>query len=205
MCWQAAFVQLDSAVVSLPGMALKLNMISAEDLLLMLIISVIGVDFRAQLWLLPWQASEDTCAHTHAWALRTLWGQRPGMTYFDYSVLKQQVMGFPGCHLCRWPLFRDSIQDPGRAGWQHARSTSELSYHWHQVSRRCHVFILWEFNPPFRMDQALCRWREGCADKCSHTSSRECLANNLWGTGMLNKGCFIGDHEAIHFPNLLVS
>lgn len=53
MCWQAAFVQLDSAVVSLPGMALKLNMISAEDLLLMLIISVIGVDFRAQLWLLP--------------------------------------------------------------------------------------------------------------------------------------------------------
>lgn len=146
-----------------------------------------------------------TRAHTHASALHTLWGQRPGMTYFDYSVLKQQVMGFPGCHLCRWPLFRDSIQDPGRAGWQHARSTSELSYHWHQVSRRCHVFILWEFNPPFRMDQALCRWREGCADKCSHTSSRECLGNNPWDAGMLNKGCFIGDHEAIHFPNLLVS
>lgn len=82
------------------------------------------------------------------------------MTHFDYSVFKQQVTGFPVCHLCRWPLFRGSIQDPGRAGWQHARSTSELSYHWHQVSPTCHVFILWEFNPPFGMDQALCRWRE---------------------------------------------
>lgn len=83
--------------------------------------------------------------------------------------LSHRWWGFPGCHLCRWPLFRGSVQDPRRAGWQRARSTSELSYHWHQVSRRCHVFILREFNPPFRMDQALCRWREG--DKCSRSYS----------------------------------
>lgn len=103
------------------------------------------------------------------------------------------------CRLCRWPLYRDGIQDPGRAGWQHARSTSELSYHWHQVSRRCHVFILWEFNPPFRMDQALCRQREALQiSVASHTSSWECLENNPRDAGILNKGCFIGDHETIN-------
>ena len=109
-----------------------------------------------------------THRHTHTHT-RIRWTHQP-CTRSEASVpiwptliilsLSNRWRGFPGCHLCRWPLFRDSIQDPGRAGWQHARSTSELSYHWHQVSRRCHVFILWEFNPPFRMDQALCRWRE---------------------------------------------
>ena len=111
-------------------------------------------------------AQTHTHTHTHT---RIRWTHQP-CTRSEASVpiwptliilsLSNRWRGFPGCHLCRWPLFRDSIQDPGRAGWQHARSTSELSYHWHQVSRRCHVFILWEFNPPFRMDQALCRWRE---------------------------------------------
>ncbi len=111
---------------------------------------------------------KDTHTHTHtlAWIR---WTHQP-CTHYEASVpvwptliilsLSNRWRASPGCHLCRWPLFRDSVQDPGRAGWQHARSTSELSYHWHQVSRRCHVFILWEFNPPFRMDQALCRQRE---------------------------------------------
>lgn len=40
---------LDSAVVLPPGTAPTVNMIYAEDLLLMLMISVTGVDFRAQL------------------------------------------------------------------------------------------------------------------------------------------------------------
>lgn len=42
-------VPLDGAVVSVPGTALMVNMIQAEDPLLMLMISVTGVDFRAQL------------------------------------------------------------------------------------------------------------------------------------------------------------
>lgn len=132
---------------------------------------------------------------------RILRDERPAMTHFDYSVLKQQVMGFPECHLCHWPLFRDSDQDPGRAGWQHARSTSELSYHWHQVSWRCHVFILWEFNPPFRMDQALCRWCKTVQISVSgHTSPWECLENNLvW----VIQVCFISDHEPINYTDTL--
>lgn len=75
----------------------------------------------------------------------------------------------PGCHLCCWPLFRGGVQEPQRDAWQRARSASEPSYRWHRVSRRCHVFILREFNPPFRMDQT--RRCCGGADKCSRSCS----------------------------------
>lgn len=40
-------VRMDSAAVSPPGTAPTVNMIQAEDRLLMLMISVTGVDFRA--------------------------------------------------------------------------------------------------------------------------------------------------------------
>lgn len=58
--WQAAFIFLsplfvraDSPAVPPPGTASAVNMIQAEDWLLMLIISVTRVDFWAPLWLLP--------------------------------------------------------------------------------------------------------------------------------------------------------
>lgn len=129
--------------------------------------------------------SPEKRTHTHAsirWTHQVCTHcVRPAPQYDPLVLsLSNRWRGFPGYHLCRWPLFRGSIQDPRRAGWQHARSTSELSYHWHQVSRTCHVFILWEFNPPFRMDQALCRWRE--ADKCCGSysaSSGECITPGM--------------------------
>lgn len=115
------------------------------------------------------------------------WGQHYSLTHFDCSVFKQQVMGFPRMS-CHWPLFRDGVQDLGRAGWRHARTTSELSYHWHQVGWRCHVFILWEFNSPFRKDHSLCRCRE--AEQISaagHTSFWACQENLPVDAAMSNK------------------
>lgn len=148
----------------------------------MLMIPVTGVDFRAQLWLLPWQVKENTHTHTHALDEHTVWGQRPSMTHFDYSVLKQQVTGLPRMS----SVSLASVQRQHSGPTESWLATCPI-YKWavlsltSQVSRRCHVFILREFNPPFRMDQALCRWRE--ADKCSgsySTSSGECLENNPW-------------------------
>lgn len=174
-------LQLDRAVVSLSGMALTLSMIQAEDQLLMLMISVTRVDFRAQLWPLRWQIPENMLAHaSHHSALPS--GEASTLLWPTLIVLSlsNRWWGSPGCRMCRWPLFRDSVQDLGRAGWRHARTTSELSYHWHQVGWRCHVFILWEFNSPFRKDQSLCRCRE--AEQISaagHTSFWACQEN--WG------------------------
>lgn len=101
--------------------------------------------------------------HTH-----TCWeGSIPIWPTLIILSLSNRWWVSPGCHLCCWPLFRGSVQDPQRDAWQHARSTSEPSCHWHRVSRRCHVFILREFNPPFRMDQTACCCRG--ADKCSRS------------------------------------
>lgn len=105
------------------------------------------------------------------------------MTHFDYSVLKQQVIGLPPDVICVTGLCGETaFRNPRRAGWQNARSASELSYHWHQVSWRCHVFILWEFNPPFRADQALRRCREAVQiGTASHASFWEYLEkSSLW-------------------------
>lgn len=81
------FLSPDSVPVSPPGTALVVNMIQAEDPLLMLMISVTGVDFSQGSAL-----TSHTHTHTHALDEHISPGQRPGMTHFDYSVLKQQVM-----------------------------------------------------------------------------------------------------------------
>lgn len=140
-------------------------------------------------------------------ALHTLWGQRPNMTHFDYSVLKQQVTGLPRMSSVSLASVQRQHSGP-RESWL---ATCPI-YKWAVLSLtsskpKMSCLHLVRVQSPFQDGSSSLSLERGCADKCSGsygTFSGECLENNPGDAGVLNNGCFIGDHEAINCPSMCV-
>lgn len=137
--------------------------------------------------------------------LHTLWGQRPNMTHFDYSVLKQQVTGLPRMSSVSLASVQRQHSGP-RESWL---ATCPI-YKWAVLSLtsskpKMSCLHLVRVQSPFQDGSSSLSLERGCADKCSgsySTFSGECLENNPRDAGVLNNGCFIGDHEAINCPKM---
>ena len=149
-----------------------------------------------------------THTHTHPHqmntsALHTLRGQRPNMTHFDYSVLKQQVTGLPRMSSVSLASVQRQHSGP-RESWL---ATCPI-YKWAVLSLtsskpKMSCLHLVRVQSPFQDGSSSLSLERGCADKCSgsySTFSGERQENNPRDTGVLNSGCFIGDHEAINCP-----